>query len=154
VTQTKSPNLRLYTRPPATEALGPPPLRVLVVEDNADAAESLALLLRMHGHQALIARDGHAALREAEASQPDVVLLDIGLPGLDGYEVARQIRGRSRGKPPFVIAISGHADDEARRRAAEAGIDLHLAKPANYDELQDVLLRFQSVFLTATWGQP
>jgi CheY-like chemotaxis protein len=148
VTQTKSRNLRLYTRNPTTEALGPPPLRVLVVEDNADAAESLALLLRLHGHEARVVPDGRAALCEADEYEPDVVLLDLGLPGgMDGYEVARRLLARARGNPPLLIAVTGHADEAARRRCQEAGIDLHLAKPANYDELQGILLRFQNVFL-------
>jgi CheY-like chemotaxis protein len=126
-----------------------PLMRVLVVEDNPDGAESLALLLRIHGHEPRVAMDGHAALREAEDEQPDGVLLDIAWPGLDGYEVARRLRGRAEGKPPFLIAISGYADEDARRRSAEAGIDVHLAKPVNFDQLQDILRRFQRVVLPA-----
>jgi CheY-like chemotaxis protein len=121
-------------------------LRVLVADDNADGAESLALLLRMRGHDLRVATDGPAALCEAEAGQPDVVILDLGLPGLDGYEVARRLRQREleapRREPPLLIAVTDHRDDETRRRATLAGIDLHLPRPVNHDLLQDILLHF------------
>jgi CheY-like chemotaxis protein len=121
-------------------------LRVLVADDNADGAESLALLLRMRGHDLRVATDGPAALREAEAGQPDVVILDLGLPGLDGYEVARRLRQRElealRREPPLLIGVADHPDDETDRRATLAGIDLHLTSPVNHDLLQDILLRF------------
>jgi two-component system OmpR family response regulator len=126
-------------------------LRVLVAEDNADGAETLARLLRLHGHETRVALDGPAALREAQDGEPDVVLLDLGLPGLDGYEVARRLRerhlGRPRGKLPLLIAVTGYADEEARRRSADAGIVLHLVKPVDFDQLQAILLRFRRVAL-------
>jgi CheY-like chemotaxis protein len=120
-----------------------PRLRVLVVDDNADGAESLAILLRMHGHDPRVASDGPQALREAEEGRPDVVLLDLGLPGLNGYEVARRIREQPWGHGMTLIAITGYADDTYRRRSAEAGIDLHLAKPVDFPELQALLLGSQ-----------
>jgi DNA-binding response OmpR family regulator len=118
------------------------PLRVLVVEDDEDTAASMALLLRLDGHEVRVAGEGGAALREAQDRPPDVVLLDIGLPGLDGYEVAKRLRERAAGKQPLVIAVTGRDQDEARRRSAEAGIDLHLLKPADPDGLRQMLKRW------------
>src|SRR4051812_8720569 len=91
-------------------------LRVLVVEDNVDGAQSTAQLLHLYGFEPLVALDGLAALREAENGPPDVVLLDIGLPGLNGYEVARRLREQARNKTPFFIAITGYGQEEDRRR--------------------------------------
>jgi CheY-like chemotaxis protein len=122
-------------------------LQILVVEDEPDGAQTMATLLRLYGHDARVARNGHAALQDAEGDPPDVVLLDIGLPGLDGYEVARQIREQSRQKPPFLIAITGYGQEEDRRRSHEAGIDLHLLKPVDPEKLHELLDRFARVVL-------
>jgi CheY-like chemotaxis protein len=103
-----------------------PALRVLVVEDHEDSADILALLLRLHGHNVEVAADGPSAFRAVQASPPDVVLLDIGLPKTDGWVVARQIREQAALKRPFLVAISGYGMDADRRRSEEAGIDLHL----------------------------
>jgi CheY-like chemotaxis protein len=126
------------------KALPPPErgLRVLIVEDVADASAVLALLLRMEGHDVRVAPDGPAALALAEAISPDVVLLDIRLPGLDGWEVARRLRRRS-GKPPFLVALTGYGGECDRRRSEAAGIDLHLVKPADPELLLWLLRRFQ-----------
>jgi CheY-like chemotaxis protein len=113
----------------------PCPSTVLVVEDNIDAAESAAVLLRLHGHQVTVAHDGVEALQAAERIQPDVVLLDIGLPKLSGWEVAKALRERPTRKRPLLVAITGYNDGAARERSAEAGIDLHLAKPVDWDFL-------------------
>lgn len=122
------------------------PLRVLVVDDNADSAESLAMLLEAGGHRVRVAFDGAAALEAAAASSPHVVLLDIGLPGLDGYEVARRLRrggpsGGGLSREALIVAISGYAQEEDLDRSAEAGIDHHLVKPVEPDQVLDLLAR-------------
>src|SRR4051812_25487406 len=101
-------------------------LRVLVVEDEPDTAASLAFLLKLQGYQAEAVGDGLAALEAARVTPPDVVLLDIGLPAMDGYELARRLRDEHLFKRPLLIAISGYGDESDRRRCLEAGIDLHL----------------------------
>jgi CheY-like chemotaxis protein len=118
-------------------------LRVLVVEDHADTAASLAMLLRGDGHEVQVATEGETALRTAAAEPPDVALLDIGLPGMDGYEVAEQLQERNTAKRPLLIATTGHGSDEDRRRSQQVGIDLHLVKPVDPDQLRAVLLRFR-----------
>jgi signal transduction histidine kinase len=128
--------------PPAApaEAVQPPgrPKRVMVVDDNKDGADSLAMLVRLWGHDALLAYDGDSALKKAEAEQPDVVLLDIGLPGLDGYQVARRLRERSA-EHPVLVALTGYGKEEDRRRSREAGFNHHLTKPVDPDALQRLL---------------
>ncbi len=104
--------------------------KVLIVDDNADSAESLALLLSMRGHEVRTAHDGPAALEAAEAFRPQAVLLDIGLPGMDGYEVARRLRDRPGAEGVLLVALTGYGQEDDRRRAAEAGFDAHLVKPA------------------------
>ena len=106
-------------------------LRVLVVNDSPDNVESMALLLRLYGHEVEVALGGPAALRAAQAQQPDAVLLDISMPGLDGYQVARQLRAMFRDKPLLLVAITAHGFEEDRRRCEEAGFDRHLVKPAD-----------------------
>jgi CheY-like chemotaxis protein len=124
-----------------------PRLRVLVVEDNADGAQTMASLLRLARYDAAVALDGPSALREVEDNRPDVILLDIGLPGVDGYEVARRVRAEDRAKPPFIVAITGYGAEEDRRRCEEVGIDLHLIKPADFEQVRSVLKRFERVVL-------
>jgi PAS domain S-box-containing protein len=102
--------------------------RVLVVDDNADAAESLAELVRLFGHEVDVAHDGPSALASVVARRPDIVLCDLGLPGMDGYAVARALRARLDGKVQLV-AVSGYAQPEDVKRSAEAGFDAHIAKP-------------------------
>jgi two-component system CheB/CheR fusion protein len=150
-----------------------PARRVLIVEDNEDAAETLAEILEIWGHEVRVATDGPAALESAGAYSPEVVLLDIGLPGMDGYEVARRLReaegeGRraegSRGsndrRPPesgippssrtlspsrmLLVALTGFGQQSARRRSEEAGFDLHLIKPVDHQELRRVLREVRS----------
>jgi signal transduction histidine kinase/integral membrane sensor domain MASE1/CheY-like chemotaxis protein len=115
----------------AAAAIRPSGRRILVVEDNADVAETLALLLREWGHQTLVAHDGHAALEAADRHRPDVVLLDIGLPGMDGYEVARRLRQEYGLSSALLIAVTGYGQEEDRRRSREASIDHHLVKPVD-----------------------
>ena len=111
--------------------------RILVVDDNKDSAESMARLLKMLSHETRTAYDGPSALSAVESFQPDVVLLDIGLPGMDGFEVARRLRLRP--DKLLIIALTGYGSDEDRRRSQETGIDHHLTKPARLDVLQSLL---------------
>lgn len=114
--------------------------RVLVVDDNAGAATMLALLLgRLGAERVEIASDGVTALRKAEELEPDVVLLDIGLPGMDGYQVARELRRRPRLERSVLVALTGYGQDQDRQRSRDAGFDEHLVKPASVDDLQRVL---------------
>jgi len=106
---------------------------VLVVEDNADAAETLAEFLSSRGHEVRVATDGAAALGAIEEGPPDLVLLDIGLPGMDGYEVARRLRAQERGDRPFLVALTGYGQAEDRARSRDAGFDLHLTKPVDLE---------------------
>ncbi len=112
---------------------------VLVVDDNADAAESLALVLRAAGYEVRTAHDGPAALEAAAAARPDAVLLDLGLPRMDGYEVARRLRRQAGAAPPLLVAVTGYGQEENRRRAEQAGFDGYLVKPADPGEVQRLL---------------
>jgi CheY-like chemotaxis protein/anti-sigma regulatory factor (Ser/Thr protein kinase) len=117
-----------------------PPRRILVVDDSRDAAETLALLLTLSGHEVLVAHDGPGALALAVAERPTVVLLDIGLPGMDGYEVCR--RAREQGlRDTTIIAMSGYGQDRDRQRSSEAGFDGHTVKPVAISELTALLAK-------------
>jgi CheY-like chemotaxis protein len=111
--------------------------RILVVDDNQDSAESLALLLELKGHEVRTAFAGPAALDIASTFQPEVVLLDIGLPGMDGYEVARRLRAGNDGSR--LVALTGYGQDDDRQRSRDAGFDHHLVKPVDLDELARVI---------------
>jgi CheY-like chemotaxis protein len=113
-------------------------LRILVVDDNVDSAETLSELLPLWGHEARLAHDGMKALEVAREFKPEVVLLDIGLPGMDGFEVARRIRAE---KMPIrqLLAMTGYGEDEDRQKAKDAGFDGHLVKPVDPDSLQKTL---------------
>ncbi len=114
----------------------PIPRRVLVVDDNVDAALSLSRLLQAAGHEVEAVHDGQAALVNAPRWRPDVILLDIGLPGIDGYEVARRLRAQPETKETTLVALTGYGQDEDRRRSQEAGFDHHLVKPVERGSLQ------------------
>jgi CheY-like chemotaxis protein len=114
-------------------------MRVLVVEDNRDAADSLRLLLALYGHEVAVAHSGHDGVRAAERCRPDVVLCDIGLPGLDGYAVARRLRGNPATVQARLIAVTAYGQDEDRRRSHEAGFERHLVKPVDPDDLRRAL---------------
>jgi PAS domain S-box-containing protein len=116
-----------------------PRRHVLIVDDNVDAAESLALLLRLHGQDVRVTHDGPSALQAAAEDRPDVVLLDIGMPGMDGYEVCRRLRQQPHLDGVRVVALTGWGQDEDRHRSREAGFDLHLVKPVEPHELQQVI---------------
>jgi DNA-binding response OmpR family regulator len=111
------------------------PLSVLIVDDNAEAAQSLALLLEMRGLAVEVVRDGPAALGRAADAPPDVVLLDIELPGMDGCAVARELRGRLGERTPRLVALTGRGQVEDVARGMEAGFDAYLVKPAGPEEL-------------------
>jgi PAS domain S-box-containing protein len=113
--------------------------RILVVDDNVDAANSLAMLLRLKGHEVQTAFDGIAAVDFAAAYKPDVILLDVGLPRLNGFDAARRIREAETGKKVVLIALTGWGHAEDRRRSREAGFDHHLVKPADPNELEKLL---------------
>lgn len=113
--------------------------RILVVEDNTDAAVSLALLLRMQGHEVQIADDGPSALKTAAAFQPEVMLIDIGLPRMDGYQVAKHIRQQLGGDGLLLVALTGYGQDEYRQRSTAAGFNAHLVKPIDLQALGHIL---------------
>lgn len=123
-------------------------LRILIVEDDADAADCTAMLMRLVGHDARIANSGEDALQIAPDYQPDAVLLDLGLPGLNGLEVAQTLREQAKTRRPFLIAVTGFGRELDRERSRAAGIDLHLTKPVNTEQLEQILTRFQQLFDT------
>jgi CheY-like chemotaxis protein/two-component sensor histidine kinase len=126
-------------RAPAARPAPTPSLRILIVDDNEDGAESLALLLQLGGHETHTAHDGLEAVEAAERLLPDVVLLDIGLPGLNGYEVCHRIRGTPWGRDLMIVAVTGWGQDVDRRRSREAGFDTHIVKPVDHDALLKLL---------------
>jgi two-component system, chemotaxis family, CheB/CheR fusion protein len=115
--------------------------RILVVDDNEDSADSLALLLRLRGHDVKVAYDGPEALETAGSFHPEVVLLDIGLPGLDGYQVASRLRQRRRNKRVLLVALTGYGQENDQRLAREAGFDHHLTKPVDPQVIYELLAR-------------
>jgi CheY-like chemotaxis protein len=122
-------------------AAAPPKVsrRVLVVDDNRDAAEVLAETLRVYGHEARLAFDGPGALDVAASFHPEVALLDIGLPVMDGYELARRLRELPEGRSMRLIAVTGYGQESDRRRSREAGFDRHLVKPIDVTTLDSLI---------------
>jgi PAS domain S-box-containing protein len=118
-------------RPPGS----PPGVRILVVDDNVESARGLAKILTLLGHDVAIVHDGPAALDAAERHAPVIVLLDIGLPGMDGYEVTRRLRADARHAGVLLVAVSGYGQEQDLKRSAEAGFDHHLVKPVDVDAL-------------------
>jgi CheY-like chemotaxis protein len=114
---------------------------VLVVEDHAEFAEGMALLLRSWGHEVEVAPNGPAALAVVRRIVPDAVFLDVGLPGMSGYEVARQLRQQAELERTLLVAVTGYGREEDRRRAREAGFDEHLIKPVEANVLRELLAR-------------
>jgi CheY-like chemotaxis protein len=114
-------------------------MRVLVVDDNTDAVESLAFLLNLEGYTVSTACDGLSALTEAARFQPDVILLDIGMPGMDGYTVARELRARESTQSVIIVALTGYGQPEDRARAEAAGFTDHLTKPIDPQALNTML---------------
>jgi len=117
------------------------PCRILVADDNPDAVESLRLLLQTSGHDVRTAKDGESAVRVAEDFQPNVALLDLGMPNVDGYEAARRIRALGWGKRVFLVALTGWGQESDKRRGREAGFDAYFVKPVAPEELAAMLAR-------------
>jgi len=113
--------------------------RVLVVDDNVDAAESLAALLRYANYDVRVAHGGNEALEMLPSFSPEVVVLDIGLPGMDGYELAKVLRGRTETRGALFLAVTGYGQESDRARARESGFDHHLTKPVDFARLQALL---------------
>ena len=122
-------------------ALVPTRRRVLIADDNADAAQTLALLLTTLGQDVTIVHDGAAALERAAWLRPDVIVLDIGMPGMNGYEVARRLRAEPWGRRPLVVAMTGWGQEDDRRRSKDAGFDQHMVKPVTLDALCRLLMQ-------------
>ena len=121
-----------------------PVRRILVVDDNADAANSLAIILSLEGHHVECAYSAHEALQRVQSLRPDVALLDIGLPGMDGYALARRLRACPALAGTRLIALTGYGTADDKVRAHASGFDAHLVKPAELRALQEILVRFEA----------
>ena len=117
----------------------PKSFRILVVDDNHDSALSQAMMLSIMGHETRTAHDGESAVASAESFLPEVVLLDIGLPKLNGYEVAQRIREKPWGAGMFLIAVTGWGQEEDRQRSTEVGLNVHMVKPVEPAALEKIL---------------
>jgi CheY-like chemotaxis protein len=126
--------------PPAPVEAGKAAHRVLIVDDNLDSAETMAELMRLWGYEVRTAHDGPEALECARQFRPQIVLLDVGLPGMDGYELARLLRAEGLAGE-LLVSVTGYGQEEDRRRAEEAGFDHHLTKPVNPDTLLRLVSR-------------
>jgi CheY-like chemotaxis protein len=133
----EAPDASPSARRPVTRAKAP--ARILVVDDLAASAETLMTLLEMEGFEVKIASEGMAALKIAEEFRPDVVLLDIGLPGMNGFEVAHRLRTQPESRDALLIALTGYGEAESRTRSAQAGFDFHMVKPADVNLLLSML---------------
>ncbi len=114
--------------------------RLLIVDDNRDTATGLGRLLTRRGYEVHLAHHGPEALEIARRLAPAIILLDIGLPGMDGYEVAQRLRSEASGAKALIVAISGYGQEEDRTRSHAAGFDHHLVKPVDFEELRDILV--------------
>jgi PAS domain S-box-containing protein len=119
--------------------------RVLVADDNLDAAESLAMLLTMMGHEVRAAHDGLQAVEQAEKFRPDLILMDVGMPKVDGLQATTQIRSKEWGADPVIVALTGWGQEADRQRSKEAGCDVHLVKPLDFDRLSVLLTEIEEV---------
>ncbi len=135
-------DVNIDTAPAVTTT--PQHFRILVVDDNHDSALSLAMMLSIMGHETRTAHDGESAVATAESFLPDVVLLDIGLPKLNGYEVAQRIRQNAWGQSMFLIAVTGWGQEEDRQRSSEVGLNVHMVKPVEPAALERLLSELRS----------
>jgi CheY-like chemotaxis protein len=126
--------------------------RVVVIDDNADAGQMLALLIRTMGGEAWTATNGSSGIRLARTFLPDLILLDIGMPGLDGYETCRRIRQESFGRSVCIVALTGWGQDQDKQRASDAGFDLHLTKPADPLVLERLIVGDQRAGERRAWS--
>jgi CheY-like chemotaxis protein len=136
---------------PPGSAEAPPRLKILVVDDNRDVATSLSMLLDLMGHEVRVAYDGEKAVQLAGEFRPQIVLLDLGMPNVDGYETCRRIRGHGWGADMTLIAVSGWGQDEDRRKSATAGFDAHLVKPVSPETLAELSSRLHSPAQVSTF---
>lgn len=127
-------------------------MRILVVDDQADAADTLAELLRCHGHTVEVAYSPAEALKQALTQSPDIAFIDIVMPGMDGWQLAQQIRGRD--PRAYLVAVTGSSEDERRERSQEAGLDMHLVKPIDPARLELVLARAEQIVATRPSSMP
>jgi CheY-like chemotaxis protein len=134
---------KLYTTEVKTATASKSPrsasLRILVVDDNLDSADTLALLLQSSGHNVRIANEADTALETADTFKPQVIVLDIGLPKMDGYQVAQRLRQQPQLENPFLIALTGYGQDEDRQRSKQAGFNYHFVKPVDPQGLQSLI---------------
>ena len=135
-------DVNIDTAPSVTTT--PQHFRILVVDDNHDSALSLAMMLSIMGHETRTAHDGESAVATAESFLPDVILLDIGLPKLNGYEVAQRIRESVWGQSMFLIAVTGWGQEEDRQRSSEVGLNVHMVKPVEPAALERLLSELRS----------
>ena len=119
--------------------------RILVVDDSRDSAESLGMLLELDGHDVRRAYDGFEAVEAAEAFRPEVILLDIGLPKLNGYEAAQKIREQPWGRDVMLVALTGWGQEEDRKKSRDAGFDRHVVKPLDHTALSELIASLSSV---------
>jgi PAS domain S-box-containing protein len=115
------------------------PRRILIVDDNTDSAETMALLMKLSGHEVVVAHDGETALNAAQQFHPEILLLDVGLPGMHGYEVAERLRGLPENKDLVIVALTGYGQEQDRQRAMEAGFDHHFVKPIDFQRLESLI---------------
>ena len=130
-----TPDIAAASRPQVTRR------RVLIVDDNEDITTSMQMALELLGQEVRVSADGPSALAEFDRFRPDLVLLDLGLPAMDGYEVARRIRAQPGGAAVEIIAISGWGDDKSRGLSKASGFDAHWLKPITFDDLRTYLAR-------------
>ncbi len=114
-------------------------LSILVVDDNTSGAQTLSMLLDLDGYEVSVVHRGEDAIQHVDRYRPAIILLDIGLPDMSGYDVARRIRSLPRGHTPFIMAVTGWGSEQDQERAREAGCDLHMTKPVNFEHLERVL---------------
>ncbi len=113
--------------------------RILIVDDNRDSVETMATLIRLSGHEIEMAHDGETALEKAKSFKPEIILLDVGLPDMHGYEVAERLRAIPENKSLVIVALTGYGNEEDRRRAMDAGFDYHFVKPVDFTALESLI---------------
>jgi len=149
-----APRADLANTPASSTGTVAPPRRILVVDDNVDAARALGLVLRVLGHDVRVVFSSEDCLKAVETFVPEVLFLDIGLPGMDGYEVARAVRRLPGMDELFLVALTGYGREEDRRKTREAGFDYHLVKPAGMEDVQRLLATLAPLAPSASSTSP